>query len=1026
LDDFEMLSGWRAIPSEGAEINITSGQGRTGKAMVMEFTLLGVHGYTIAQKDFSLDLPPNYQFTFDMRAECPINNFEFKLIDEKGNVFWIKKLNIQYPIRWERQRIRKRHIAYAWGPSGGSEIRKVAKIEFVVSSGTGGKGRVFIDNFGFEPIDETLAKSTHVKVGASSMAKGGEPTMNDKGTLLTNWRGTKETEWLSINFNYLKEIGGLLIDWEKDDYATMYDVQLSDDGKDWTTAYSVTNGNGGRDYIYLPEKDVRALRINIRSTNSGQAPGIVRLEVKGAEFSQTPNDFFFSLAQESRTGLYPKYFLNQQSFWTIVGSSGDTKEALMNEQGAIEVDQLRFSLEPFLYVNGRLVTWSDVVLSQSLENDYLPIPSVKWTYGGLELTVRAFSAGAAGKSILIASYSLENRGSAPPRGKLFVALRPFQVNPPWQRLNNVGGASRIDSIRADGGVVYVQDKTVIPVSAPTQFGATGFDSGDITDYLQQGVLPSVENVVDARGFASAALEYDFNVPSGVSHAIHIAVPFHEWSGSPTPNMQDGADIYVSLALDATRQYWESKLNNAQISLPEIARPIVNTIKSTLAYIFINRDGPGIQPGSRSYERSWIRDGSLTSTALLEFGVRDEVREYLDWYAKFQFPSGKIPCVVDQRGGDPTAEHDSHGEFIYAVMTYFNFTHDTTWLKGKFDSVVKTVRYIQALRAERKTGVYKNGTPEQQACFGLVPESISHEGYSAQPMHSYWDDFFVLRGLKDAATMALLLHKSNLATEFAAERDDMRTAIYTSLRMAMKNRGIDYIPGCVELGDFDATSTTIAVHPANELRNIPEPQLHNTFDKYFSYFEKRRDGTIDWKDYTPYENRVIGTFVYLDQKDRAHAALDLFMKDRRPQAWNQWAEVVHHDPSTPKFVGDIPHTWCGSDFLRSVRAMFVYERESDESLVIGAGIADAWVNDTSGVRVANLPTHFGTVSYSIKKVGRAVVVRLEGSARVPSGKVFLKSPLSKPITAVKINGRKAKHLASEIHVRTFPSTVEISY
>ena len=33
--------------------------------------------------------------------------------------------------------------------------------------------------------------------------------------------------------------------------------------------------------------------------------------------------------------------------------------------------------------------------------------------------------------------------------------------------------------------------------------------------------------------------------------------------------------------------------------------------------------------------------------------------------------------------------------------------------------------------------------------GLVTESISHEGYSAKPVHSYWDDFWALRGLDDA-------------------------------------------------------------------------------------------------------------------------------------------------------------------------------------------------------------------------------------------------------------------------------------
>jgi hypothetical protein len=57
-------------------------------------------------------------------------------------------------------------------------------------------------------------------------------------------------------------------------------------------------------------------------------------------------------------------------------------------------------------------------------------------------------------------------------------------------------------------------------------------------------------------------------------------------------------------------------------LPESANRIVNTYKANLAYILINRDKAGIQPGSRSYERSWIRDGALTSSALLKSGIVD--------------------------------------------------------------------------------------------------------------------------------------------------------------------------------------------------------------------------------------------------------------------------------------------------------------------------------------------------------------------------------------------------------------------
>src|SRR5258706_8239871 len=144
LDDFETTAGWRSIVSDGAKLNITTGTGKSGNAHEMDFEFAGGSGYTIAQKDFPLDLPPNYEFTFDMRAEAPINNFEFKLLDSLGNVWWIKRLDIDYPVQWTTERIKKRQLSFAWGPSGGGEAHRVAKIEFVVSVGTGGKGPVFI------------------------------------------------------------------------------------------------------------------------------------------------------------------------------------------------------------------------------------------------------------------------------------------------------------------------------------------------------------------------------------------------------------------------------------------------------------------------------------------------------------------------------------------------------------------------------------------------------------------------------------------------------------------------------------------------------------------------------------------------------------------------------------------------------------------------------------------------------------------------------------------------------------------
>ncbi len=1028
LDDFEILTGWTPIVSDGAHLTLAQGPGVPGSSLAMQFDLRGASGYCIAQKEFSIDLPADFQFVFDMRADAPVNNFEFKVIDDHDNVFWIKKLNITYPREWIRQRVKKRHLHFAWGPVRDAPLRRVRKIEFVVSAGTGGTGTVSIDNFRFEMLDTAAASAARPRVRVRPAGGGRQPRFDRSTQEVTGWKSPEAKEnALTLDFGYAKELGGLVLEWDKRDFATAYDVQLSDDTRQWRNAYTVTEGNGGKDYVPLPETETRSLRLVVHHTSRSRGVHLATMWIKGPEFSASPNALFRSIAADALPGDYPKEFLDTQTYWTVTGVDGDTREALINEQGMIEVDKQQFVLEPFLFVDGRLVTWHDVTTTPSLRDGYLPIPSVTWDVAGRwRLDIEAVAAGTPGTSVLGVRYALTSTGGSGV-AKLFVAIRPFQVNPPWQFLNVEGGTSRIDSIRFRNGLAEVNNKVVVPVTPPTAFGASPFTSGDIIEYLRQGIVPLRQETIDLTGFASAALQYTLRLSPGERREIVLAVPFHAYDGNPAPALPSSrAGMYYSRMVDSTVSSWERALHTVQFTVPPVARPVINTYFSNLAYILINRDGPGIQPGSRNYERSWIRDGALTCTALLQSGHTQEVREFLDWYARGQFPNGKIPCVIDARGPDPVPEHDSNGEFIYALLQYYRYTHDSLWLRGKFDAVVRTVGYIQSLRAERKTAVYKNGTPEQRALYGLVPESISHEGYSDVPRHSYWDDFFVLRGLKDAATMAEVLGESAYATAWAVERDDFRHDLYASMRQAMKNTGIDYIPGCAELGDFDATSTTIGIAPGGELGAIPEPELHNTFDKYFTYFQERKRGETG-PNYTPYETRIVGSFVYLGQRDRVEETLEFFMNDRRPPAWNHWAEVVWRDPATPKFIGDMPHTWVGSDFVRSVRALFVYERERDSALVIGAGIPLPWVADSTGIGVARLPTYYGTVGYTMRRTATELVTTISDGPAIPPGGIVVIPPMALPARRATVDGAEVPlHEGRSVTLWRVPAVVRFEF
>jgi hypothetical protein len=1028
LDDFENSDGWSEIKADGVTLNIATDAGINGNAIRFDYNFTKGTGYGGIQKFFPIDVPENYEFTFYLKAESPANNFEIKFIDSTGNnVWWVNNRNYDFPKEWRKVRVKKRHINFAWGPTNDQALKRIDRIEFTIASFVGGKGTIWIDDLKFEPLPPETYDYPLPLVTAKSQPFNLEPKNVVDGSLETYWKSVGvKNQSITIDFKTRREFGGLKIDWLKGYEAASFEVLLSDDGKRWEKVYSVSSNRSNVSFIKLTEAESRFLRINLLKSNSEENFGISEIKVLDIKNSLTPNDFLIYTAKNSSKGDYPRYFLDEASFWTVIGVNNDVKEALINEDGIVEVDKSAFSIEPMLQIGNDYFNWANVSAAQSLENGYLPIPKVTWNCSDVNLEIKAFSDGEANiSSTLYLKYRITNISKEQKEGKLFLLIRPYQVNPHYQWLNNPGGVGKINSLNEKDGKIYVNDdKVLIPMEKCDSFCSITFDEGNIVELIKENTILKNKSVLDDNKLASGVLEYSFNLKSGEEKCFYLAIPFYD-EQSIKDNLNE--DL-VEKKLNETINFWKDEVNHIKFNLPESADRIINTYKSNLAYILINRDKAGIQPGSRSYERSWIRDGSLTSSALLKSGIVNEVKDFIDWYASNQYEDGKVPCVVDKRGPDPTPENDSHGELIYLIREYFNFTKDTTFLRSKNENVKKAVEYIESLIAERSTDHFKNGNDSVRAYYGLVTESISHEGYSAKPMHSYWDNFFTLKGLKDATEIQKVLGDKTSYERIKKVKDTFKTNLYNSIKLAMKIRKINYIPGCVELGDFDATSTTTALTPCNEFNNLPKPEVYNTFDKYFKFFTDRRDNKINWINYTPYENRLIGSFILLDQPERAHQLIDYFLNDQMPHSWNAFAEVVWKDKRTPKFIGDIPHTWVGSDFINAIRSMFVYENEYDSSLVLAAALYQDWIDSPNGMSIENLPTYYGEISYSIKKENKKYIFKINGDVSLPENGIKIKNfNSSKLPVSVNINGKETKSFTNnEIDVKEFPTVIEINY
>jgi hypothetical protein len=1033
LDEFESKEGWSFIQSDGVNLNLSVDEGLSGNAIHFDYDFTKGTGYGGIQKLFPIDLPENYEFTFYIKAESPANNFEIKFIDSTGNnVWWVNNRNYDFPADWKKIRIKKRHISFAWGPSSDQNLKRIDRIEFTIASYVGGKGTIWIDDLKFEPLPPEQQSYPLPTITASSSVKSHSYDLMIDHSPETFWQSSGEKDQnIVIDFTIRREFGGLQINWLKDHYAKRFEVLLSEDGKKWEKAYSVQSNQGDVSFIRLPEAEAKYVKIELTESASGKGFGVAEIKFLEIQSSITPNDFLIYTAKNSPLGNYPRYFLEQASYWTIAGVNNDVKEAMINEDGMVEVDKGLFSIEPIIKIGDSLYNWSNVKSDQSLcfsgeKSEFNFVPSVSWQCDDLKFVTGISASGEANvSSVLEIGYSFENLSDQTKYFEFYLLIRPFQVNPYYQWLNLTGGVGKIKSIQeVENGLISVDDKLIFTQKKYDSFSAGIFDDGNIVELIRNGKIPRNKLAFDESSLANGIIKYSLHLNPGEQQIFYVTIPFYKQK----PNDEKIGIGYDFKGFDQITDFWKTKVDHIKFNLPASADRIVNAYKANLVYILINRDKAGIQPGSRSYERSWIRDGALTSSALLKSGIVPEVKDFIDWYSDHLFDNGKAPCVVDFRGPDPVPENDSHGEFIYLVREYFNFTKDTAFLRSQNKNILKVVEFIESLIAERSTDHYKYGNDSVRAHYGLVPESISHEGYSAKPMHSYWDNFFTMKGLKDAAEIQKILGETENYYRICKVRDTFKDNLYNSLQLAMKMKKIDYIPGCVELGDFDATSTTIALTPCNELKNLPKPQVYNTFDKYYDFFKNRREGKLDWINYTPYENRLIGSFIILDQPEKAHELIEFFLNDQRPQGWHHWAEVVWKDGRRPGFIGDMPHTWVGSDFINAIRSMFVYENEYDQSLVLASALYQDWIDSPEGMSVENLPTYYGEISYSIKKEDEKYHYSIFGDVKLPNNGIKIKNfNGAKLPSQVIINGIRSKDFnEKEITVKAFPAELVIYY
>jgi hypothetical protein len=252
--------------------------------------------------------------------------------------------------------------------------------------------------------------------------------------------------------------------------------------------------------------------------------------------------------------------------------------------------------------------------------------------------------------------------------------------------------------------------------------------------------------------------------------------------------------------------------------------------------------------------------------------------------------------------------------------------------------------------------YGSDRPVPERFRGIIAPSISHEGYST-PTHSYWDDYWSLKGWHDGAWLAESWGDRETAAWAREQYAALKESMANSIRTTMAWKGSDFIPTDADAGNGDPTSVSIALDPTGQKDLLPRDALERTFARYLDEVRKRDEPDALYA-YTPYELRNILTFVHLNQPQHADELLRKYLRHRRPLEWQVFAEVVQSRLRYPIYLGDMPHTWIGAEYARALFGMLM--REEDDRLLLLPGAPQSWI-EGEGLSITELPTAFGKLT-----------------------------------------------------------------
>lgn len=456
------------------------------------------------------------------------------------------------------------------------------------------------------------------------------------------------------------------------------------------------------------------------------------------------------------------------------------------------------------------------------------------------------------------------------------------------------------------------------------------------------------------------------VPLAAGESRSVAVLLDRFGRSATPVVNAAASEKARADAEAWWRANGPSRDAIRVPDPGMQRMVDSCVRNIFQARDIRNGLPSFHVGPTIYRGLFLADGAFMLELATIFDRVAEARAGIDYLQGFELPEGGFN-VID-------TYYKENGMAAFAIIRHARLTDDPNWLRSKWRTIQGCVRRIQALR---------RSTPKGAPNEGLLPAGAFCDGgvfNNKRPFGDYSNSAWCLSGLKWAAEAAEWIGEAEDAREWRTEYDDFRETFRRAAEKDLRDdgKGNQYLPivqgngdnhapprgqwafchsvypgGIYERGDAIAQGNLAMLQDAMvEGVVLDTGWMQGGLWPYFSSFLAH---ALQWMG----EGEKVPTILY-DFANHSSPTL-VWREEQKPQGMGY------------EEVGDMPHNWASTEFLRMIVHMLQLDRGDELHLL--EGLPSEWAEPGMRTVLRGVRTPFGKIDLTVEGVGEGVRVNL---------------------------------------------------